>query len=94
MNVLNDPLFLVILAVFLAACLVLVGVALGGLVLLWWRHIGLVSRVTSMEARNESALTRTELHALHERMATVEGQVIATNRLVETVHEYLLENPR
>lgn len=75
----------------LVALLVLVGVALGGLMLLWWRHIGLTARVTRMEVRGESGLTHEELRKLYERLAGIEGQLASNNRMMQTVQEHLLE---
>ncbi|KAF1692749.1 hypothetical protein CSC62_14030 [Pseudoxanthomonas jiangsuensis] len=90
-SLLVDPFYQVALIALLAIALVLVGVAIGGLLILWWRHVGLVGRVTRLETRSESALTREELHALQERMSAVETEARATNRLVQTMHEFLLE---
>lgn len=70
-------------------------VALGNLavaVLLWWRHIGLVSRVTRLEVYQETNLTHAESRQIHERLSSMEGQILTTNRLLQTVQEHLLEN--
>lgn len=92
MSVFSDQdVLLISLVAMTALTLVLSGVAVGGLMILWWRHVGVVARVTRLETRNESALTHEELRRLHERMATVEGQVNTTNRLLGTVQQFLLE---
>lgn len=70
-------------------------VALGNLavaVLLWWRHIGLVARVTRLEVYQETNLTHAESRQIYERLSSMEGQIQTTNRLLHTVQEHLLEN--
>lgn len=83
-----------LLPLVLVALLVLVGGCLAGLVLLWWRHIGLTARVTRLEVRGESALTHDELRRLYERLGGIEGQVAASNRMMQTVQEHLMERDR
>jgi len=61
-------------------------------VLLWWRHVGLVTRVTRLEVYRESALTHTDVRQVYERLSSIEGQMEATNSLLKTVQKHLLEN--
>lgn len=61
-------------------------------VLLWWRHVGLVARVTRLEVYREQALTHTDVRQVYERLSSMEGQLQTTNRLLQTVQQHLLEN--
>ncbi|MGH8040348.1 MAG: hypothetical protein ACREPD_21745 [Stenotrophomonas sp.] len=61
-------------------------------VLLWWRHVSLVARVTRLEVYREQALTHTDVRLVYERLSSMEGQVQTTNRLLQTVQQHLLEN--
>lgn len=58
---------------------------------IWWRHIGLVSRVTRLEVYQEQNLTHAETRQIYERLSSIEGQIQTTNRLMQTVQEHLLE---
>lgn len=60
--------------------------------LLWWRHVGLVARVTRLEVYREQALTHTDVRQVYERLSSMEGQIQTTNRLLQTVQQHLLEN--
>lgn len=59
---------------------------------LWWRHVGLVARVTRLEAFQENSLTHAEMRAICERLASIEGQIKTTNQLMQTVQTHLLES--
>jgi len=58
----------------------------------WWRHDGLASRVTRLEAQQASALSAEECRRLYERLSNIEGRVVTTNELMRTVQQHLLEN--
>lgn len=83
------------LIVGLLVGLLLIGLLnLCGLAVLWWRLIGLVARVTKLEAYQTLNLTHAETRAIYERLASIEGQVQTTNRLMQTVQQHLLESER
>lgn len=58
----------------------------------WWRHDGLVSRVTRLEVQQAHALTAVECRQIHERLANIEGRVTTTNQVMQTIQEHLLES--
>ncbi|MFZ5538146.1 MAG: hypothetical protein ACOY5V_00210 [Pseudomonadota bacterium] len=60
-------------------------------VLVWQRHDGLAHRVTKIEAAQQHALSARETREIHERLASIEGQMSATNQVMRTIQEYLLE---
>jgi len=92
MNLVSDPAFQLAVVVFLAVSLVLSGVAIGGLMILWWRHVGLVARMTRQEARSEASLSHEELRRLYEELANIKGQLTTTNQMMRTVQQHLLES--
>ena len=62
-------------------------------VLTWLRHDGLASRVQRLEVlQQNAAMTHPEARQIYERLASIEGQIQTTNRLMQTVQEHLLEN--
>jgi hypothetical protein len=83
-----SDLIVVLLILVLVVCLLNLGVVM----LLWWRHVGLVARVTRLEVYQEQNLTHAETREIYERLSSIEGQVQTTNRLMQTVQEHLLEN--
>lgn len=83
-----SDLIVVLLVLVLLVSLVNLGIGM----LLWWRHVGLVARVTRLEVYQEQNLTHAETRAIYERLSSIEGQVQTTNRLMQTVQEHLLEN--
>ncbi len=80
---LSSALLIVVLVVTLAN--LLVGV------LMWQRHDELAHRVTKIEAAQQHALSARETREIHERLASIEGQMITTTQLMRTIQEYLLE---
>ncbi|WP_459062131.1 hypothetical protein [Stenotrophomonas sp. PSU-St15] len=60
-------------------------------VVLWWRHSGLADRVTKLEVQHAHHLTHKETGELFDRIARLEGMAAATNRMLETVQEHLME---
>ena len=57
-----------------------------------WRHSGLAKRVARLEIYQQANLTHAETRQIYERLSSIEGQVQATNRVMQTVQEHLLEN--
>ncbi|CAD7351595.1 hypothetical protein GGR74_002414 [Xanthomonas arboricola] len=57
-----------------------------------WRHSGLAERVARLEIYQQANLTHAETRQIYERLSSIEGQVQATNRVMQTVQEHLLEN--
>lgn len=89
----NDPVMagpIVIGLLVLVAALVAINLMVG--VVLWWRHSGLADRVTKLEVHNEHRITREEVRQVFDRLATLEGKTDATNIMLRTVQEHLLEN--
>lgn len=77
---------LILLVVLIAAVLIIQ-------VLSWLRHDGLASRVQRLEVlQQNAAMTHPEARQIYERLASIEGQVQTTNRLMQTVQKHLLEN--
>ncbi|WP_411832311.1 hypothetical protein [Pseudoxanthomonas mexicana] len=83
-----DSLIVPLLVAVLIVCVINVGIGM----VLWWRHVGLVARVTRLEVYQEQNLTHAETRQIYERLSSIEGQIQTTNRLMQTVQEHLLEN--
>jgi Tfp pilus assembly protein PilX len=77
---------LMILLLVLVAMNLLVGVVI------WWRHVALAERVTRLETHHQHSLGRSEVLAIHDRLASLEGQLKTTNQMLQTVQKHLLEN--
>lgn len=81
----NDPV-LIVLAVLGLANLI-VGI------MAWKRYGDLAYRVQRLEVlQQNAAMTHPEARQIYERLASIEGQIQTTNRLMQTVQEHLLEN--
>jgi hypothetical protein len=52
------------------------------------------ARVSKLEAYQMQNLTHAETRQIYERLSSIEGQVHTTNRVMQTVQEFLLENDR
>ncbi|MGH8037298.1 MAG: hypothetical protein ACREPD_06115 [Stenotrophomonas sp.] len=76
----------------LALVVVLVAITLMVVLLLWWRHSGLSDRVTKLEVHYQHHLTSREVRQVFDRLATLEAKTDATNTMLKTVQEHLLEN--
>lgn len=71
---------------------VLANLALG--IVLWWRQASLGARVARLEVYREHAISQVETRQIYERLASIEGQIQTTNRLMQTVQQHLLESDR
>lgn len=70
--------------------LVALNLLVGGV--LWWRHSGLADRVTRLEIHQQHSLAKAEVLAIYDRLSSMEGQAEIQIRMLQTVHEHLLEN--
>lgn len=57
----------------------------------WWRHDGLASRVTRLEAQMSNALSSADCRSIYDRLAHVEGRLLAVSQGVQTIQKHLME---